>query len=304
MLRLLQLVLLSGLCIFALPIAVLTAQQTTTSKSILQDQQAAERLEQLENDMQLLQRQVYKSGGIVSNVPGVSPMGVGNAGVADEQIRSLTGRIEQLEYKITKLTTTVDTLNDMVIKMQAASLPAVPTTSSEPNLVTTPIPLDQVLPGTTNEAIQSPVIIDQGTPKTNETGDKASASDAATKEYETALSLLRQNKYAESEKAFTQFITAHASHQLMGSAYYWLGETYAVQKKYQQAAIQFLRGYKKQPKGPKAADNLLKLSYALGGMNKTSDACATLKKLDAEFPDSSNAIKIHAQDYKKQFKCT
>src|SRR3546814_19535879 len=54
------------------------------------------------------------------------------------------------------------------------------------------------------------------------------------------------------------------SSDVCSSDLYWLGETYYVRQRYQDAAVAFLEGYQKYPKSPKAADNLLKLGMALG----------------------------------------
>ena len=50
---------------------------------------------------------------------------------------------------------------------------------------------------------------------------------------------------------------------LASNAYYWLGETFYVQKNFQKAAISFAKGYQKFPKGNKAIDQLFKLALTL-----------------------------------------
>ena len=48
-------------------------------------------------------------------------------------------------------------------------------------------------------------------------------------------------KTYQAEKSFKAFIGEHPNDPLASNAYYWLGETYYVQKKFQLAAISFAR---------------------------------------------------------------
>lgn len=113
-------------------------------------------------------------------------------------------------------------------------------------------------------------------------------------EYDAAFKLLKQSHFDQAEAALKQFVKKNAGHNLVGNAYYWLGETYYVRKQYEMAAVQFLSGYQKVPKGSKAADNLLKLAMSLGQLNKKKEACTSFTKLLDEFPTATNSIRQRA----------
>ena len=104
-------------------------------------------------------------------------------------------------------------------------------------------------------------------------------------QYRFAFLLLRDARYDDAEVALRAFLEAHGSDALAGNARYWLGETYYVRGYYQQAAVVFYEGYNGTPKGPTAADNLLKLGMSLARSDKKKEACATFGKLTKEFPD-------------------
>ena len=121
--------------------------------------------------------------------------------------------------------------------------------------------------------------------------------------YKYAYDMLVMENYVESENAFKVFIGEHPKDPLASNAYYWLGETYYVQKKFQLAAISFARGYQSFPKGNKALDQLFKLSLTFINMGKYEDACASFSKLEVEFPKAPKRISNRAKEYKKRAKC-
>ena len=70
------------------------------------------------------------------------------------------------------------------------------------------------------------------------------------------------------------------------------------------AATVFAEGYKRYPKGPKAAEELLKLGMALGHANQKQNACVALAQLDHDFPRPGAAIKERAAAEKKRLGCS
>ena len=117
--------------------------------------------------------------------------------------------------------------------------------------------------------------------------------------YKYAYDMLVRENYTEAESSFKAFIGEHPDDPLASNAYYWLGETYYVQKNYQLAAVSFAKGFQRFPKGNKALDQLFKLALTFLSLGKNEDACATFSKLEAEFPDApkiiSNRAKVHIQ---------
>ena len=117
--------------------------------------------------------------------------------------------------------------------------------------------------------------------------------------YKYAYDMLIRENYIEAESSFKAFIGEHPNDPLASNAYYWLGETYYVQKNYQLAAVSFAKGFQRFPKGNKALDQLFKLALTFISLGKNEDACATFSKLEAEFPDApkiiSNRAKVHIQ---------
>jgi tol-pal system protein YbgF len=121
--------------------------------------------------------------------------------------------------------------------------------------------------------------------------------------YSYAYDMLLRENFTEAEKSFKAFIGEHPNDPLASNAYYWLGETYYVQKKFQLAAISFARGFQSFPKGNKALDQLFKLALTFMNLGKNEDACAAFSKLESEFPSAPKRISNRAKDYIKRAKC-
>jgi len=126
---------------------------------------------------------------------------------------------------------------------------------------------------------------------------------SASAQYNSAFGLLRQADYPAAADAFRSFVQHYPNSSLAGNAQYWLGESYYARGQYADAAVAFAEGYRRYPKGPKAADTLLKLAMALGRANQKQNACIALSQLDHAFPHAASAVKAGATSEKKRFGC-
>ncbi|CAK0758832.1 hypothetical protein CCP2SC5_2500001 [Azospirillaceae bacterium] len=123
-------------------------------------------------------------------------------------------------------------------------------------------------------------------------------------QYDAAFALLRQVEYERAEKAFVSFIAQNKESPLVGNAHYWLGETYYVRGKFPEAAGAFAEGFKKNPKGPKAADNLFKMGLSLAALNQKNDACVAFNQLNIQYPDAAANLKKRAEQERKRLNCS
>ena len=123
-------------------------------------------------------------------------------------------------------------------------------------------------------------------------------------QYDYALSLtLKEADYTKAGAAFRAFIDAHPKHDLTGNAYFWLGRTHFVRKDYEGASFAFADGYKKFPKGPKAADNLYNLGMSLRALGKKREACTAFARLLDRFPKVNRTLKNRVSRQQKRLKC-
>ncbi len=128
-------------------------------------------------------------------------------------------------------------------------------------------------------------------------------SGSAMDQYAYAQQLMSQTRYPEAESAFQQFIQRHPEGQLTDNARYWLGETFYVRRNYAEAATTFLDAYQKAPAGSKAPDNLLKLGLSLSALQKKQEACVALDKLLRDHPNADSRLRQRADQERSQIAC-
>ena len=105
-------------------------------------------------------------------------------------------------------------------------------------------------------------------------------------QFQAAFDNLRSQKFQKAKIQLELFIKDHANHNLSGSAHYWLGEIYLLQKEFHEAALVFAEGYQKYTKSVKAPDTLYKLAETLIKIEKKDEACNTLNQFVLKYPDN------------------
>ncbi len=140
-------------------------------------------------------------------------------------------------------------------------------------------------------------IIDTNQDKENSDLKKLSPED----QFQKAFDQMRNKKYEDAKLSLQVFIDQNSDNQLSGSASYWLGELFLLNKNYREAALIFAEGYQKYPKSIKAPEMLYKLSEALLEIGKNQEACNTLTKLSKDF--SSHKMKNKAEKKKLEMSC-
>ena len=297
-----------GLCALA---ATATAQDQTL-------QPLLDRIDRLERDVNMLQRQVYR-GASPSNAPTAeSPPDAQTAlsndvriGQLEDQMRTLTGQIQEVNYSLDQLKHRLDTLSNDVDErfaaLQHGSPPLAAGAGAAAGMAATGA---GNAGGPPSAAGAQPGIL--GTlrqPAANPAPAQTAAvpatlpSGTAQEQYNYAFGLLRQANYPAAEQALKAFIKAFPKDALAGNAQYWLGETYYVRKDYENAATAFAVGYQRYPKSDKAADNLLKLGMSLGNLGKKTEACTAFARLGQEYPIAPANVKERVAGERKQLGC-
>ena len=287
-----------------------------------------DRLERLERDIRYLNIRLSRGSddgvsrqiGIAdANNPPTSS-GITRLGVRidrfEEDIRVTTGSMEEINYRITKLSQRLDKLvTDMDFRLSSLEAQIrVWSQNSSSKIARTPNQSDK--PGRvlkTNggslgsvavseiEAIKKRKLamaeslsLSSDTEKRESLKQKEKGSPPSgtpKEQYQSAFRLLQQADYDLAEKKLREFINRNQDSPLVENARYWLGETYYVRKIYEEAAQVFFDGYQASPKGTKAADSLLKLGMSLSRLGKKQEACTAFSKLIMDFKRAPERIK-------------
>ena len=266
-------------CAFVLlNVSVVKAQDV----SVLQQE-----LEDMREDIKILQRRAYNNEDKGDAVVQVSRL--------DEQVRSTTGKLDELEYKIKQLDEKIDMINrdiDVRIKMLEGKKIDSSVSASVP---------DNAPKFAAPVAVDAPQSIVGGSISGNDL--QPADGDTAPAIYQTGLEALKANQYVEAEKAFTKVVNRFSSDKLAGNAQYWLGETFYARQEYEKAAVAFAKGYQQYHSNAKAADSLLKLGMSMKALKKNKEACAAFVSLPKEFPSADKNIKDKAAAEKKNLGC-
>ncbi|MCE3233127.1 MAG: uncharacterized protein K0R98_1384 [Rickettsiaceae bacterium] len=304
--------------------SLLIALQVTTASaddiSKLQD-----KIDSLEKDLNTMQQQVYRGNKSYGKTSGNAANLEAQSVAFEEDMRRLNGKIEEsenssnkiaaklekaladIDFRLTAMEKSIKELQEA--KTEKAEKPeaieeakAEETKAEEPASTETP----EEKPG----AAETPLA-----PAKKETAKKEEPNKEEAKketkelsdakgQYDKALEAMRKTEYDKAERSFKDFIAGNKGNELLSNAYYWLGETYYVRENYNQSAVQFLKGYQDNPKGNKAADNLLKLAMSLNKLKKQKEACTTLDKLTKEFPKVDATTKEKVKKERTSAKCS
>lgn len=291
-------------CVVPIGIVVCSASASAQSTNDI-----VNRINRLENDIQTLNRAFYRGemppqqGG-----PFAAPsMGGQNPSAAsieirlqqmEEELRGLTGRVEEQGYTINQIKMQVEALDGRVNAVQKPET-APPAYAYHPSSGNGN--LQYVDPsGTTNAPFMDANIPAQPqnvSPAQQAVFNEAPDISDPAALYEYAFGELKSGQYDKAEASFSMFLENYPEHSLAPNATYWLGETFYVRNRYDEAAKQFAQSYAKYPDSSKSADNLLKLALSLGGLNKTQDACVALGQLKTQYPNGpANVLRRAEQE--------
>jgi tol-pal system protein YbgF len=230
----------------------------------------------------------------------------------EEELRRLTGRVEQLEYGQRNLETRIDELiQDLDVRLSALEqgrsppAPGEPAAPGEPGAGADAGPAPdgaqaaEAGPGEGQDlargvegegtlgVVPESALLDLPRPDPAAATPPPSTALPAQRQYDSAMELLRAGDYPNAEQGLALFVDLNPDHPLASNAAYWMAESQYVRKNYAAAASNFARNYRTYGKeAPKAADNLLKLGMSLYGLGEAEKACLSYAELAQEFPNA------------------
>ena len=247
-------------------------------------------IDTLREDVLSLQRQNYRDN--AENPQKSSDVQVRLSQI-EEQMRTLNGKVEELEYRIKTFDDKVALINKD-IDVRFSMLEGKSVAGSGAANTTTPkfnAPQAQDAPkSVVGDAVKGDVLEPIGSKEVAEI-------------YQNGLNALKANDYVTSEQNFSKIVSQNPNDKLAGNAQYWLGEVYYAKKDYAKAAVAFAKGYQNYKDGTKGADSLFKLGMSMKSLKKNTDACAAFSSLKKEFPKANADLLKKAATEAKNLKC-
>lgn len=133
------------------------------------------------------------------------------------------------------------------------------------------------------------------------TTQQAQTEAPANTELQNAIAKVQTGDFAAAQSELTAYVADETKPDL-NVAYYWLGESLFRQSQYEPAAMAFTKSYKQDNKSEIAPDALIRLSLALGLLNRTEEACKLLQHAINSFPNETAKIAI-AADERRRLNC-
>lgn len=107
--------------------------------------------------------------------------------------------------------------------------------------------------------------------------------------YQDAFNLLKQGRYNESIKAFKQFLATYSGGNYEDNAQYWLAEASYVNRDFDAALSDFNKVLTNYPQSSKVPGAMLKMGYIYYEQQAWDKARDILKRLQTEYPGSTEA---------------
>lgn len=240
----------------------------------------------------------------------------------EEELRQLTGRIEQLEFGQRSLEGRIDRLiQDLDQRLLALEGDGGGPTAQQEGPATRQAlaPADAGAGGEATQGdaeapladertlgmIPQSALLDLPRPEPGTIAPPPQITNLPPQQqYDAAMQLLRAGDYAGAEGGLQLFLELNPEHALAPNAAYWLAETHYVRKSYAAAAAAFARNYRMYGKDDtKAPDNLLKLGMSLQGLQETDKACRTFAELAKEFPNAPAHIQQALSRERERAEC-
>lgn len=251
-------------------------------------------------DLQILQRQIYRSSSKNTDVAPVTMQSaatgdVKQLGEYDQIIRDLNGKVDEMEHKISLLEKRIDTINTdfnaRLNMIEGKPVKGIGTNSANSKKYDAPVAKD------------APNFVTGGAVYGETLSPLRTSSEEVQTIYNAGLDAIHSQQYDVAAENFKTVTSQFPNDKLAGNAQYWLGEVYYAQQDYKNAAISFAEGYSKYKDSSKAGDNLLKLGLSMKGLNKKDEACTAFMNLPKEFPSASESLKDRAKEEASKLGC-
>lgn len=263
-------------------LAAPAAAQTYSSAS----QSVEERLNRVESAIYDLQGTVYSVQGTGQDYGYGSTLPAGSetdltirVAEMERQLQALTGRVEELAWKLDQNAARLDTLSSIA----SGSTTSGSGSFEAPQRYET---YDEPYLGESQPAVTPPS--DTAGPADLYTGDGMETSSiplasGADGLYDQGFNALLVGDYMTAEAAFEAFLQNHSDDPRAPDVQFRLGEIYLATGADQQAARAFLNHVKTWPDDARAQESYLKLGTALNNLGKGQEACKVFALMDEKF---------------------
>ncbi|MCE7798764.1 tetratricopeptide repeat protein [Sphingobium sufflavum] len=280
------------------------------------------RVGRLEQEMRAVQRKVFPDGagkyfqpqvtiptGTVAapGSPASSPVTdlSGRVSAVEEQLRTLTGQVEQNSFKLRQLEQAfAQYKTDMAASASSAAAahvlpavkPAAPVATGKPATPATKPAAGGAAAASGANEVRKAAVAAIERPETGNDADDA---------YNYGYRLWSAKFLPEAQAQLKATVEKYGTTGVASRAHNLLGRAYLDDGKYALASVAFYDNYQKRPKGDRAADSLTWLGEALIQLKKLPDACKVYQELNDVYGATLRPeLKTQAEKGKARAKCS
>jgi TolA-binding protein len=232
-------------------------------------QSLMQKVQRLQRELNTLQRHVFQGGTAPTTSQGATSQGTATQGAAtgageigrpqaarlelrlsqfETELRNLTGQVEEQSFRLNQLNQKLERLEaglDQRLQQPApqsqtaARAPANPPSSAAAANPPVDDGSPRVIGQISQNDLQAAPVQQQAAVATPARAASVPAGTTPEAQYKHAHNLLNQANYDGAQLALQAFLDDHPDNRLAGNAMYWLGETYYVRKRYDEAAVVF-----------------------------------------------------------------
>jgi len=222
----------------------------------------------------------------------------------ESTIRQLSGQVEELQFNTKRLEDQVKQLQQAAGGGQPGQ--ATPQTAPKVTATTTdngPLDLMSAGKGTTPPAAPSGTLAAQAAAAKAAPSEPLAAPKDAKSDLVAAKVQFRGGDFAGAANALRQFLQTWPKDGGVTEATILLGDAEYRQKRYPEAAQQYLKIAQANPVNPSAPTAFAKLGDALVSMGQKPQACATFIEFGKRFPEAEASLKARVERAKKGAGC-
>ena len=207
----------------------------------------------------------------------------------EKDVKNLTSNIEEIYFQIEDISQSISTFENIINKLESKLLDLSKVSDNQSTETS-----DNINKNSNDNSLGSLKIttenknnkenLEKNTDNNLNTDKEEQLELTPEDEFQLAFDNIRNKNWNEAKNSLVKFIENNPNNQLSGSAHYWLGELFILEKKYRDAALTFAEGYQRFPESIKAPDMLFKLSQSLYMVEKIDESCQTLEKFILDFP--------------------
>ncbi len=252
----------------------------------------------------------------------------------EAQIRSLTGQVEELQFKNRQLETRLETLQEDMMSAYgggaafaagedgAGPVPLGPgggeggdLAAIDPNdpfaqqraAAVRPLGAGGDVPGARAGGAAN---MGGGTMGAGELGAEpgvdmnyAPTGDSPDLLFARGRTRLFEGAFTDALEAFAEFLDIAPDDARAGEAYFWVGSIYRTEEQPVEAADALVKSLQADPNGLMAPEAMVQLGAALAAMGETDRACQTLTAATSQYPDMDQTVRATATRERRNAGC-